>query len=73
MMGNSRGDPDKAALAVIKAVDSKAPPLRLMLGAMPTAYGRRNVPLWTKSLRNGARSEWRPRFDGAEVRADGKA
>ena len=31
--GNQPGDPERAAKAIIKAVESKTPPLRLLLGA----------------------------------------
>jgi NAD(P)-dependent dehydrogenase (short-subunit alcohol dehydrogenase family) len=69
--GQQPGDPAKAALAMIEAVESDAPPLRLMLGA--DAYG-----LWEE--KRGAEreefSQWRERgentaFEGVEVAAVG--
>ncbi len=71
--GKQSGDPRKAALAIIKAVESDAPPLRLMLGA--DAYG-----LWEKKRdEQGAELEkWRDvgvntAFDGTQAGAIGDA
>lgn len=65
--GKQPGDPRKAALAMIEAVESDAPPLRLMLGA--DAYG-----LWEKKSaeREADFSRWRrlgeaTAFDGVDV------
>ena len=65
--GKQPGDPQKAALAMIEAVEASKPPLRLMLGA--DAFG-----LWEK--KHAAMEEeltaWRKvgeetAFDGVEV------
>ena len=65
--GKQPGDPHKAALAMIAAVESAQPPLRLMLGA--DAYG-----LWEKkrAAMDGEFAQWRETgiataFDGVEV------
>jgi NAD(P)-dependent dehydrogenase (short-subunit alcohol dehydrogenase family) len=65
--GQQAGDPAKAAAAMIEAVDSAAPPLRLMLGA--DAYD-----LWDRTVaaRNAELDAWRRRgeataFDDAAV------
>ncbi|MBA3832867.1 MAG: hypothetical protein H0X34_13435 [Chthoniobacterales bacterium] len=70
--GKQPGDPSKTALAIIEAIESKEPPLRLLLGA--DAYG-----LWEKkraaldqSLRNGARSESTPPLRGRKFAGSGK-
>ncbi len=71
--GKQPGDPRKAALAIIKAVESDAPPLRLMLGA--DAYG-----LWEKKRAelDAELKEWRDvgvntAFDGVQTGAIGDA
>ncbi len=71
--GKQPGDPRKAALAIIKAVESDAPPLRLMLGA--DAYG-----LWEKKRAelDAELEEWRDvgvntAFDGVQTAAIGDA
>lgn len=69
--GKQPGDPQKAAAAMIQAVEAENPPLRLMLGA--DAYG-----LWEKK-RAQEKSEfeaWRETgentaFDGAEIQQIG--
>lgn len=65
--GKQPGDPRKAALAMIEAVEASEPPLRLMLGA--DAFG-----LWKKKRAEmeAEFSEWREvgtntAFDGVEV------
>lgn len=65
--GKQTGDPAKAAQAMIEAVNSDAPPLRLMLGA--DAY-----ELWERTLaaRNAELARWRARgeataFDDAAM------
>lgn len=65
--GKQPGDPHKAALAMMQAVESGNPPLRLMLGA--DAYG-----LWEKKRAEMEKefSDWRKigvetTFDGVEV------
>lgn len=69
--GKQPGDPRKAASAMIKAVESENPPLRLMLGA--DAYGlweqkraaqREEFELWRETGLNTA-------FEGAEVQPIG--
>ncbi len=69
--GKQPGDPHKAALAMIKAVESATPPLRLMLGA--DAH-----QLWEKKRGEMEQefSEWRKvgedtAFDGAEAQQIG--
>jgi NAD(P)-dependent dehydrogenase (short-subunit alcohol dehydrogenase family) len=54
--GRQAGDPDKAAVRMIEAVESEAPPLRLMLGA--DAYD-----LWDRTVaaRNAELAAWRER------------
>ncbi len=71
--GKQPGDPRKAALAIIKAVESDAPPLRLMLGG--DAYG-----LWEKKRAelDAELKEWRDvgvntAFDGVQTGAIGDA
>jgi NAD(P)-dependent dehydrogenase (short-subunit alcohol dehydrogenase family) len=65
--GQQPGDPRKAALAMIQAVESDSPPLRLMLGA--DAFG-----LWEKKrdAMEGEFAQWREvgeatAFEGVEV------
>jgi NAD(P)-dependent dehydrogenase (short-subunit alcohol dehydrogenase family) len=69
--GQQPGDPHKAALAMIQAVESNEPPLRLMLGA--DAYG-----LWEKKSAdmNEELTTWREvgentAYEGVEVAAIG--
>lgn len=69
--GQQPGDPHKAALAMIKVVESEHPPLRLMLGA--DAYG-----LWHRKQGEMAAelTRWRDlgeatAFEGAEVKPIG--
>jgi short-subunit dehydrogenase len=69
--GQQPGDPRKAALAMIEAVESADPPLRLMLGA--NAYG-----LWDKksAAMNEELARWRAlgentAFDGIQAGAIG--
>ncbi len=69
--GKQPGDPRKADEAMIQAIESENPPLRLMLGA--DAYGlceqkraaeREEFEAWRETGINTA-------FDGAEVQAIG--
>jgi len=48
--GKQVGDPDKAALAIIKVVESANPPLRLALGEDAIAAVRRKIDLITRDL-----------------------
>jgi short-subunit dehydrogenase len=71
--GKQAGDPAKAANAMIEAVESTSPPLRLMLGA--DAYD-----LWDRTLaaRNAELDAWRARgeataFDDAKTITIGNA
>ncbi len=69
--GKQPGDPHKAALAMIKAIESDKPPLRLVLGV--DAYG-----LWKKkqAALDQELAEWRSvgeatAFEGVQVSAIG--
>ena len=60
--GNQPGDPARAAQAIVKAVESKSPPLRLLLGAAALKGARAKLDMLKKDF-----DEW----EATTVEADG--
>lgn len=59
--GNQPGDPVKAAKAIVKAVDSENPPLRLLLGAAALKGGREKIEELRKDF-----DAWAETSEGAD-------
>lgn len=59
--GNQPGDPAKAAIAIVKAVESENPPLRLLLGAAALNGARNKLELLKKDF-----DEWAETTIGAD-------
>jgi NAD(P)-dependent dehydrogenase (short-subunit alcohol dehydrogenase family) len=57
--GNQPGDPDRAAQAIVKAVEAENPPLRLLLGRMALAGGRAKIAMLQRDFEAWAETtEW---------------
>jgi hypothetical protein len=48
--GKQRGDPQRAAAAIVKAVESEHPPLRLLLGASTIPRLKSKLDAWQKEV-----------------------